>query len=115
MGGAAWFEKMKQGAESMINLDAYKGPLSNSLYEEICRDQGKPIVDTPEHKQLTLKDLITNKVLGKKHDKVAMRRWFSWIGAAFSHLPSWHSKLLVIMHIGVRMKVYPTCASLPLV
>ena len=31
-----------------------------------------------------LRKLLDDDVLGKKHDKVAIRRWFSWIGGGMS-------------------------------
>ena len=90
------------------------GPLFDLLYEDICRDQGSAAVGTPDHRAAVLSSLQTPSILGRKHDKVALRRWFSWVAAASSNLQSWHAKLLVITYVGIRQGVYKHVAQCPL-
>eukprot|EP00974_Lingulodinium_polyedra_P057683 5552219-Lingulodinium_polyedra.AAC.1 len=79
-------------------------PLLATLYADICRDRGEPVWDTAQHKADLLKALLASPLLETKGDKVALRRWFSWARACPGHLEHWHSKLLLLTALGIKLE-----------
>eukprot|EP00974_Lingulodinium_polyedra_P049075 4716786-Lingulodinium_polyedra.AAC.1 len=53
-------------------------------------------------------------MLGVKGDKVVLRRWFSWIPVCERHDRTWHSKLLVLIYVGIKAGIYRSWEEAPL-
>eukprot|EP00974_Lingulodinium_polyedra_P093985 9106677-Lingulodinium_polyedra.AAC.1 len=45
---------------------------------------------------------------------MALRRWFSWVESARDQLPRWHTLLLLVIHVGIRQRIYKTLLDSPL-
>ena len=104
--GAAWWEKLVGGAREYFQLEDVDSPLFSSFYAAICRDKGLPAVGTTSHKAKTLAEAGADRSLQAKGAKVALRRWFGWVGAATSHDAGWHTRLLVLYFVALRLKLY---------
>ena len=113
-GGAGWYEQLLQGAESLIRHGGASGGLFSALYDNICADIGVAAAGTHKHKEEVIRFLMDSRVLGKRHEKVATRRWFSWLSAANSNLQAWHSRLLIILFVGIRQGLYKDYKDTPL-
>ena len=49
-----------------------------------------------------------------KGPRVALRRWFSWLESAKWHHEVWHTRLLCILHAGLRLGSYKRLEDTPL-
>ena len=49
----------------------------------------------------------------KKGEKVALRRWFSWIGASRAHDKLWHARLQIISAIGFSLDLWRSKVEFP--
>jgi len=101
--GSAWFRKLREGASEYWSKAEAGDPLLEVLYESLCLDFQEEAVGTPEHKLQVLNQAVDSNVVRKKGEKVALRRWFSWIGASRAHDKLWHARLLFISAIGFSL------------
>ena len=68
----------------------------------------------PEHKAALLEELMTCDLMNKKGDQVALRRWFSWAEETPWNCRFWHSRLLFITALGIKLQVWPNREHSPL-
>ena len=101
--GSAWFRKLREGASEYWSKAEAGDPLPEVLYESLCLDFQEEAVGTPERKLQVLNRAVDSNVVRKKGEKVALRRWFSWIGASRAHDKLWHARLLFISAIGFSL------------
>eukprot|EP00974_Lingulodinium_polyedra_P094622 9171440-Lingulodinium_polyedra.AAC.1 len=85
-----------------------------ALYGPICHDMGLAPTGTAKHKAEVLAMIHAPTCLGKRHDKVAKNRWFSWVGAAYTHDASWHAVLLCVLTVGIKQKAFKSFQDTPL-
>ena len=71
-------------------------------------------MQSDEQKQLWLSDLTCADAFLRKGKRTALKRWFSWLGAAQEFDRQWHTILLVILHIGMHIGIYRSAADTPL-
>jgi hypothetical protein len=112
--GSAWFEKLKAGAEEYFKKESVARPLFATLYQLICRDRGCPPVGTFEHREAVLKQTASAEGFSKKGPRATLKRWFSWVAATDFHTQEWHSRLCVILSIGLQLGIYKSWRELPL-
>jgi hypothetical protein len=93
--GSAWFQKLREGAAEYWAKAEAGDPLVEVLYEPLCADLQEEAAGTPEHKLQVLSQAVSSSLVRKKGEKVALRRWFSWVGASQAHDRLWHSRLLL--------------------
>ena len=114
--GSAWFHKVYQAALELIARDsAGAGTLFNFLYARICADRGEAPRGTTAHRACIVQSLTHSELFESKGEKVALRRWFAWMGAWADKDNQWHGLLLVLVFVGVAQGVYKDVASSPLV
>ena len=113
--GHAWFHKLLEGLQHYLSFADHHDPLFVALYELICGDLG---IDLLTQAADGMEEVFNGfKNLGcflKKGPRTAFRRWFSWFAAHSWHSQFWHSRLLVISYIGIRMGIYNDLSCIPL-
>ena len=111
--GQAWFAKLQEGAREYWSHASVADPLFLSVYENICRDRGEEPDDSAVHKLPLISELVDASLYQRKGPRVALRRWFSWVGAAMYHNSEWHLRLLTILSIGLKLGLYKSKEDMP--
>ena len=86
------------------------------LCSSIARDKGIDVNDlhsVDEVSDMVFKSVRDGSCIAKKGHRTTFRRFFSWYLAHNWHDQHWHSKLLLIIYIGMRLGVYKSTDSLP--
>lgn len=112
--GGAWFVKMKEQSEEMMQSLSPSNPLFDALYELICIDLCIEADGSVEHKAMIFRMVFAGDAFKVKGSKVSLRRWFSWFAAAHLYLPLWHQRLMALIGIGQTTKVYKGFKDVPL-
>eukprot|EP00974_Lingulodinium_polyedra_P111027 10738955-Lingulodinium_polyedra.AAC.1 len=112
--GCAWFEKLVSAAVQYFALERVSNPLFQALYPAICRDKGLPEVGGVDHQQAILDEVASSEAWEKKGPHVANKRWFSWCQAHTFHDSVWHSRLLVLLSLGIQLGIYKHHSEVPL-
>ena len=60
-----------------------------------------------------LAGLKEDEAFSRKGPKVVNKRWFSWLQGWEFHDKSWHSRLLVVLAIGLQLRVYRSYKDCP--
>ena len=110
----AWFNKLRDTAQTIAeNMDS-SNPMFNAFYELICSDRGVPATGDPHHKAQIWSTIFANNAFKVRGPKVSLRRWFGWIEASDTFLPVWHSVLLSLFCMGQVLGVYRHWSEFPL-
>ena len=112
--GSAWFHRLCDGAAHMCHNGSIRSELFTRLWPAICRDSSMSPIQSDEQQQLWLSDLTSADAFLRKGKRTALKRWFSWLGAAQEFDRQWHTILLVILHIGMHTGIYRSAADTPL-
>ena len=111
--GSAWFEKLKASALDFVTTSPRGGPLFDALYPAICNDRGGQATGSPEQRRQDLQKLSTQETFKAKGEKVANKRWFSWLKSADWHVESWHTGLYIHLATAMHLGLYKTAAQTP--
>eukprot|EP00969_Alexandrium_andersonii_P329591 14565143-Alexandrium_andersonii.AAC.1 len=112
--GAAWFEKIKAGADEYLQQERIGNPLFEALYAKVCADIREPALGTVAHKEKILRELRSSEAFSKKGPMTTLKRWFSWVASSRYHDRTWHSRLLIILAIGLMTGSYKSYLECPL-
>ena len=85
-------------AIDFFKTSAFAGPLFNVMHKSICTDLCKKAIGTVEHMQDRFNYVMDSGAFDAKGDKVALRRWFSWVDAATHFDRIYHMRLLCVIH-----------------
>ena len=110
--GGAWFGKLCESARDLAARDGTGGALFKALYPFACRDAGEEAT-YGSHMSRMVKEMADAAAFKRKGTRAALRRWFSWMQAAMEHDPTWHSRLLAILYVGLRTRAYSSLEQLP--
>ena len=88
--------------------------LLEALYPKMCQDANEGEVGTATHKAATLLDIKKVPLMNKKGERVALRRWYSWVKSASFHVQSWHTGLFVHMAVAMHQGLYKKADDTPL-
>eukprot|EP00974_Lingulodinium_polyedra_P101114 9795881-Lingulodinium_polyedra.AAC.1 len=86
---------MVDGARDLCARDGQGGPLFQRLYSAICADRHEA-ASGGKHEVKVFEELASSAGFQRKGERVALRRWFSWLNSASWHDSEWHSRLLSI-------------------
>ena len=111
--GSAWFGKLQEGAAHLLEHSPSGSKLTDALYAAMCNDRGEEPTGAAAHRKQVLRDNLRGKAFERKGPRVALKRWFSWLQAAAWHDECWHSRLLVILFLGMKSRVYKSAADTP--
>ena len=111
--GCAWWEKMCAQTRDTAAMLPVDGPVWSAFYPLVCDDRGLEPLGTLEHRTQVLQDLCVD-LQQAKLPRMAMNRWFSYVGCVHKHAPVWHGRLLMALLIGMRTGVYRDHLEFPL-
>ena len=111
--GSSWWEKLQGSAVETARLLPVDGPIWAEFYPRVCRGWGEVPTWTKAHKEYVLRKAC-DEGSQSKLGRMAMNRWFSYVKCVPEHLPQWHSRLLFILMIGIRLGVYRDHSEFPL-
>ena len=95
-----------QAAAQYYNVTAGpESPMFLLLYESICTEHNIA-KGTSDHRAEVFKHMKVSAALNFKGSEVALRQWFSWVGAAHSHDCAFHTRLLPLIALGMVSGVY---------
>ena len=93
----AWWQEMKEGSKEVLALEQFGNPLWQSFYPWVCRDRDEPQAGTAAHQKQLLEDTRKSKLFDAKGERVATKRWFSWLKSAHYHRGHWHTQLFLLL------------------
>ena len=70
------------------------------------RDLGENPVGASKHQAKIQEAVANSEAFSKKGPRVVLKRWFSWVYAGNFHDEVWHSRLLVIISLGIQLGIY---------
>ena len=114
--GHKWFRQLLTGAQAYFSLAGPDDPLFKMLMSFVARDKGVDMGQFENHDEacdFLFAALRDGSCWDKKGPRTAFRRWFSWYGSQAWHDQFWHSRLLVILYLGLQMGVYTSIETLP--
>ena len=112
--GSKWWQNTKAGAKELCLKESTASPLFQELYPGLCKDLGGSPVGTEAHMSKVLEGVASSEVVGKKGERVALRRWFSWMKSAAFHLKAWHTSILIHTFVCMHLGLFRSAADLPL-
>ena len=89
------------------------GPLFQALYPQLCQDLGEEPEGSQQHMQQVLERCKCHDAFHLKGPRVALKRWFEWVGAIDWHVGCWHVRLLAILSMGIQMGVWRHTSECP--
>ena len=114
--GSAWFKKLVTGATEYFAVASWDDPLFQMLASAVARDKSTDLLSHESHEEALktiFEEVRAGSVFTKKGPRTSFRRFFSWYDSETWHDQHWHSRLLIIMYIGLRMKIYDSVEKLP--
>ena len=112
--GAAFHQKLRDMSKLYLKGDAHQLPLFQSLLPLICADLGIKYDGSAEQAERIFQEMPESDAFVTKGEKVATKRWFSWLGAALAHDKHWHSRLCIMIALGMAEGVYKGYEQVPL-
>ena len=110
----AWWNKIRESAERMLETMHPSNPLFSAFYGLICKDLDLDKRGTAEHKDMVWRTIFSNNAFRVAGNRVSLRRWFGWLSSAEFHLPLWNTRLLAITAMGQQLGVYKSWHDVPL-
>ena len=112
--GGTWWERMVSQAADMSVRSSSDSPLFTILYELIARDLGETATGTSQHMKTIFSEMVYGNIFQKKGEKVALRRWFSWVAGIDSLDCRWNNWLCTLINIGLSKGYYKTYQDVPM-
>ena len=83
------------------------------MFPRICEDTGGKATASKVQRKKVLSSLSSSEAFRIKGERVAFKRWFSWLRAAEAHDKVWHSRLLCMLYLGIKTGVWKGAGSCP--
>lgn len=111
--GQAWWNTLVDTAEDLVMQLLWDGRIWQECYPRNCKDYGITPTWAREHMAKRLQ-FVWKEGLKRKEERMAMSRWFGFVKCASVHLKLWHSRLLVILFMGMSLGLYSSESEFPL-
>lgn len=112
----AWHEQLVQGLDDFVKAAGAQGELFVEMYCRICEDKqtiNDAAAGSEEHYAQTFRSLACDDMLRSVGEKVKWTRWSSFDVSLARLFPIWHSKLLILSVLALRMGLVASPSDLP--
>eukprot|EP00971_Amphidinium_carterae_P352466 6492610-Amphidinium_carterae.1 len=112
---AAWWQEMRQSAETHMSRTGCQDEWFRALFDELSNEYGHEL---QEQSEVSLdevwKRLKDDRVLESRGQKVGMCRWFQWCAAWRTFSNRYYTMYYHVLILGHMQGVFPTVSKSPL-